>query len=51
MLFANDVLDLERKRAGVLFVKMAVFAATACPLPDEGPERGIHHSPEELARS
>ena len=51
MLPRDDVLDLELKRAGVVFVKAAVFAATSCPLPHEGPERGIHHSPEELARS
>ena len=36
MLLVNDVLDLERKRAGVFFTKVAVFATTACPLPDDG---------------
>ena len=51
VLLGNDVFDLEGKRSGVFFTKMAVFAATACPLPDEGPERGVHHSPVELARS
>ena len=51
MLLGNDVLDLERKPTGVFFMKMAVFAAMACPLPDEGSERCIHHSPPLAARS
>jgi len=51
MLLGNDVLDLERKRAGVFFTKMAVFATPACPLSDEGSERSIHYSPRLGARS
>ena len=43
--------DVESDDIIVVFVEVAVFTATACPLPDEGPESGIHHSPEELARS
>jgi hypothetical protein len=36
MLPGNDVLDLERKSAGVFFMEAAVFAATTRALPDEG---------------
>src|SRR5204863_155056 len=45
MFFGNDVLDLERKTAGIIFEKLAVFATAACPLADKGSERGIHQSP------
>ena len=51
MLLGDDVLDVKRQEIGVVFVKPAVFTAAAGPFPDEGPERGIHHSPEEAARS
>jgi hypothetical protein len=45
MLLGDDVLNVERKEIGVVLVQAAVFTTTACPLPDEGPESGIHHSP------
>ncbi len=51
VLLSDDVLNVESQEVGLVFVKAAVFTATACPLPDEGPERGIHHSPGELVRS
>src|SRR5437870_10911358 len=51
MLLGNDVLDLERNPAGVFSTKVAIFAATVCPLPDEGSKRSIHHSPRLSARS
>jgi DNA invertase Pin-like site-specific DNA recombinase len=34
----GDVLAVWR------LVQPAVFAATACPLPDRGPESNVHHS-------
>ena len=51
MLLRDYVLDVEGKEIVIILVQAAVLTATACPLPDEGPERGIHHSPGELARS
>ena len=36
---------------GIFLVQTTVFTATAGPLPDKGPESGVHHSPWELARS
>jgi hypothetical protein len=47
----NDVIDLERKPAGVFFMEMAIFAATSRPLADEGLKLSIHHSPGRAARS
>jgi hypothetical protein len=32
-------------------VEAAILTAMACPLPNEGPQGGIHHSPGELLRS
>ncbi len=49
--FGDDMLDVESEEVCIVFVQAAVFTATACPLPDEGPEGGIHHSPAELASS
>ena len=43
--------DLKRKRARVFFMKVAVFAAICGPLPDEGSEHSVHHSPGRAARS
>ena len=51
MLLGNHVFDVEGKEIVIFLVQMAVFTATACPLPDEGSERSIHHSPAVLARS
>jgi hypothetical protein len=51
MLLGNDMLDLEPQRASIVFVKVAVFAAMAGPLPNEGSNGGVHHSPELAARS
>jgi hypothetical protein len=51
MLFGNDVLDLESKATGIVFVKAAVLATTSCALSHQGAERSFHHSPAEFARS
>jgi hypothetical protein len=51
VLLRDNVLNVKRQEIGVVLVQPAVFTATACPLPDEGPESGVHHSPWELARS
>jgi hypothetical protein len=45
MLPGDDVLNVERQEIGVFLVQPAVFTTTAGPLPDEGPESGVHHSP------
>lgn len=34
-----------------IVVILVQFTAMARPLPDEGPQSGVHHSAEELARS
>lgn len=51
MLLGNDVLNVEGDEIVVFFVEAAVFTTMACPLPDEGPESGVHYSPGELASS
>ena len=51
VLLTDDVIDVETQEIRVILVQAAVFAAMACPLPDESPESGLHHSAFELARS
>jgi hypothetical protein len=51
MLLGDYMLHMEGKEIVIILVQAAVFTATACPRPDKGPERGIHHSPGVLARS
>jgi len=51
MLPGDHVLDVEDQNVVVFVVNAAVFTLAACPLPDEGPERGIHPLPGELASS
>ena len=51
MLLGDHVLDVEGEQIIIILVQVAVLTATAGALPDEGAERGIHHSPGELARS
>jgi hypothetical protein len=51
VLLGDDVLDVERDEIVVLFVKAAVITTMACPLPDKGPESGVHYPPGELASS
>jgi hypothetical protein len=51
MLFGDYMFNVIGKEIVVILVQAAILTTTACPLPDECPERGIHHSPGELARS
>jgi hypothetical protein len=51
VLLGDNVLNVKRQEIGVVLMKPAVFTATTRPLPNEGPESGVHHSPWELARS
>jgi hypothetical protein len=51
VLLGDHVLNVEGQEIGVVLVKPAVFTAAARPLPDQGPESGVHHSPWESARS
>jgi hypothetical protein len=37
VLLGDDMCDVEGQEIGVALVQLAVFTATACPLPDEGP--------------
>jgi hypothetical protein len=40
-------LDMESEEIGIVLVQPAVFTPPPGPLPDEGPESGIHQSPSE----
>jgi hypothetical protein len=51
MLLGNYVFHMKIEEIIIILVQAAVLTAVGCPLPDEGPERGIHQSPGELARS
>ena len=51
VLLGDHMLDMEGEEIVIVFVQAAVLTAAARPLPDEGPERGIHQSPWEWASS
>jgi hypothetical protein len=41
----DDMLDVERKEIGVVFVKLTVLTTAACPLTDKSSQGRVHHSP------